>query len=52
MDIKLSKGSVLNFNAAVYTRLESFENWAIAKCEKSDLLKADETGVSIDGKFL
>ena len=50
MGLPLSKGSVSNFNAAAHRRLEAFENWARAKCKKSALLKADETGVNISGK--
>ena len=45
----ISQGSVVNFNALAYSKLDWFKEWAKNRLIKSGLLNADETGVNIDG---
>lgn len=50
LDLKVSKGSVGNFNTKAYDLLEEFESWVKAQLKAAGLLHADETGVNIGGK--
>ncbi len=50
--IPISTGSIVNFNADAYQRLDVFESLAIKMLRKADVLHVDETGVNVDGKRL
>jgi transposase len=50
--VPLSKGSVSNWNALAYQRLESFEEWARRQLIQSACNHADETGINVGGKRL
>lgn len=47
--LPLSKGSVSNFNAAAYSKLEYFEDWVKLQLAMSPSINADETGINING---
>ena len=46
--LRISQGSIANFNEQVYTNLEDFEVDMIEKLKKEDVLHADETGIKVD----
>jgi transposase len=50
--LPLSKGSVSNWNALAFEKLESFEIWARRELIKSICCHADETGINVNGKRL
>ena len=51
-DIPISTGSLVNFNADAYQRLDVFEVLAIKMLRHAEALHADETGINVDGKRL
>jgi len=46
----VSKGSVSNWNALAYKKLESFEEWASRRLITSYCNNVDETGINVGGK--
>lgn len=50
LGIELSKGSVLNWNAELYDKLETFEEWARRDLIAAIRNNADETGINVNGK--
>lgn len=50
--IRISKGSIANFNTEASNKLDKFEDWAKAQLITSSLAHADETGINVDGKRL
>jgi len=50
--IPISKGSIFNFNKDAYNRLEKFEEIAKEKLVNSELIHADETGISVEKKTI
>jgi transposase len=52
LGLPLSKGSISNWNAAAFKKLESFEEWAKRRLIASYLNHADETGINVGGKRL
>jgi transposase len=46
----VSKGSVSNWNALAYRKLESFEEWASRRLIASYCNNVDETGINVGGK--
>lgn len=50
--IPISTGSIVNFNADAFQRLDAFESLAIKILRKAEVLHVDETGVNVDGKRL
>ena len=50
--IPISTGSLVNFNADAYQRLDVFEGLAKKMLRGADTLHVDETGVNVDGKRL
>jgi transposase len=51
-DIPISTGSLVNFNADAYRRLDVFEALAKKMLRYAEALHADETGINVDGKRL
>lgn len=51
-NIPISSGSLVNFNADAYQRLDIFETLAKKKLRNAEALHVDETGVNVDGKRL
>jgi transposase len=49
LGIELSKGSVSNWNAELYERLDRFEDWARRDLIEAIRNNADETGINVDG---
>lgn len=52
MGLPVAKGSISNWNYAIYKKLEFFEIWAKNKLIHSYLNNVDETGININGKKL
>jgi transposase len=52
LGIELSKGSVSNWNVAIYEKLEPFEIWARRELINALCNNADETGINVGGKRL
>jgi len=50
--LPVSKGSVSNWNALAYKKLESFEDWARKTLIGSYCNNADETGINVNGTRL
>ena len=50
-DLKISQGSLCNFNREAYEKLESFEADLIEKLRIEKVLNADETGIKIDAEL-
>ena len=50
MGLPVAKGSISNWNYAIYKKLEFFEIWAKNKLIHSYLNNVDETGININGK--
>jgi transposase len=50
--IPISTGSIVNFNADAYQRLDVFETLAKKMLRNAQALHVDETGVNVDGKRL
>ena len=50
MGLPVAKGSISNWNYAIYEKLEFFEIWAKNKLIHSYLNNVDETGININGK--
>lgn len=50
LGVELSKGSVSNWNAELYERLEPFEAWARRELINATCNNADETGINVGGK--
>lgn len=50
MKLKISAGTIYNFNLEAYEKLATFEAWLVNTMRKEPLLHADETGVNIAGK--
>jgi len=48
---KISDGTIYNFLAQEYNKLEEFENILKQKLLKEDVLHSDETGINIKGKL-
>jgi transposase len=51
-DMPLSAGSLYNFNADAYQRLELFETLNKVQLRQAGALHVDETGINVDGKRL
>ena len=49
-DLPLSEGSIYNFIADAYARLEDFERWAIWDLYRAEYLNCDETGIRVGKK--
>jgi transposase len=47
-DLKISQGTLCNFNREAYEKLEDFELNIIQQLEEEEVLNADETGIKID----
>ncbi len=47
-DLKISQGSLCNFNKEAFDKFEDFESSIIKQLKTKDVLNADETGVKID----
>lgn len=47
-DLKISQGTLCNFNREAFEKLESFEVEIIEKLKEEEVLNADETGIKID----
>ena len=52
LGLSLSKGSISNWNALAYKKLESFEEWARCTLIGALCNNADETGINVGGKQL
>lgn len=52
LGLLLSKGSISNWNALAYQKLESFEEWARRSLIGSLCNHVDETGINVGGKRL
>ncbi len=50
MNIALSAGTIYNINQQAYEQLARFDEIAINRLARSDLLHADETGINVNGK--
>jgi transposase len=50
LGLKLSKGSISNWNVLAYEKLASFEEWARRSLIGSYCNNADETGINVGGK--
>lgn len=50
LGLALSKGSISNWNALAYKKLESFEEWARRTLIGAPCNNADETGINVNGK--
>jgi transposase len=50
LGVAVSKGSVSNWNALAYKKLESFEVWATRRLIASYCNNVDETGINVGGK--
>jgi len=50
LGLPLSKGSISNWNALAYKKLESFEDWARRSLIGALCNNADETGINVGGK--
>jgi len=48
-DLKISQGTLCNFNREAFERLESFEVNMVEKLKKEEVLNTDETGIKING---
>lgn len=49
-DLPLSEGSIYNFIADAYARLEDFERWAVWDLYRAEYLNCDETGIRLGKK--
>ncbi len=47
-DLKISQGTLCNFNREAFEKLENFELNIIQELQNKDVLNADETGIKID----
>jgi transposase len=47
-DLKISQGSLCNFNREAFEKLEDFESEIIKSLKNEEVLNADETGVKVD----
>jgi len=47
-DLKISQGTLCNFNREAFERLESFEVDMVEKLKKEEVLNTDETGIKIN----
>ena len=50
VNVKISQGSIYNFNKEAYEKLERFESFVKQKLIASPVLNGDETGINIKGK--
>jgi transposase len=50
-DLRISQGTLCNFNREAYEKLEDFESNLIMKLKVEKVLNADETGIKIDGEL-
>jgi transposase len=50
-DLKISQGTLCNFNREAYEKLEVFESELIKKLRTEKVLNADETGIKIDAQL-
>jgi transposase len=50
-DLKISQGSLCNFNREAFEKLEDFEADLIKKLQEEKVLNADETGIKINGEL-
>jgi transposase len=50
-DLKISQGSLCNFNREAYEKLEIFEADLIKKLRSEKVLNADETGIKINAQL-
>ncbi len=47
-DLKISQGSLCNFNKEAFDKFEDFESSIIKQLKGKDVLNADETGIKLD----
>ena len=50
-NLEISQGTLSNFNREAYEKLESFNKESMKLLEKSKVLNADETGITVDGEL-
>lgn len=51
-DLKISQGSLSNFNREAYENLQGFEQNMIGNLSSEDVLNADETGAKVDSELV